>query len=228
MTAAAASTCCALAGRPCSRRRIASRTVWGKSEAFAASVTSAQPPSPRAIAFFSNHLGQRLAARIDPSDGIQEALFEAERGLPDYIRDRPVPFFVCLRTIARDRLVWWTRRHTAKKRDAFRDLALGFRASDAAAQTLVDRLVDSGTIPSGCAIREEERARALALLGRLGAADRRVLEPRYLDGLSIAEIASTLGIGLGTAQMRHVCANGSTAVGNPARVVAQRRSGFPA
>ena len=74
-------------------------------------------------------LDQRLAARIDPSDVVQEVLLEADRTLPEYIRDRPVPFFVWLRDIARDRLVWLTRRHTAKKRDALRDRPVGVDCS---------------------------------------------------------------------------------------------------
>ena len=148
-------------------------------------------------------LDQRLAARMDPSDVVQEVMLDAERGLPEYIRDRPVPFYVWLRDIARDRLVWFTRRHTAKKRDAFRDRRFKATPSGASAQTLVDRLVDTGTSPSGLAIREEEKARVLTLLGRLEAADRRVLELRYLAGLPIAAIASVLAISLGAAQMRH-------------------------
>ena len=149
-------------------------------------------------------LENRLAARIDPSDIVQDALLEAERELPKYIRERPVPFFVWLRAIAHDRLVWWTRWHTAKKRDVFREQALKVSPSNARAQTHVDGLVDSGTSPSGRAIRAEERERILELLCRMGPADRRVLELRYLDGLSIAGIASVLEIGLGAAQMRHL------------------------
>lgn len=149
-------------------------------------------------------LDQRLAARIDPSDVVQEAFLEAEQRLPNYIRERPVPFFVWLRDIARDRLVWWTRRHTTKKRDAFRDRPLEMRQSGAWAQTHLDVVFDSGTSPSGRAISEEERARVRAVMGRLGAADRQVLELRYRDGLSIAAIASELEIGLSAAQMRHL------------------------
>ena len=148
-------------------------------------------------------LDPRLAARIDPSDVVQEVLLDAQCRLPEYIRDRPVPFFVWLRDIARDRLVWFTRRHTAKKRDAYRERLLSGTPSGASAQTLVDRLVDTGTSPSGLVIREEEKAIVLALLGRLQAADRRVLELRYLDGLPIATIASVLEISLSAAQMRH-------------------------
>jgi RNA polymerase sigma-70 factor (ECF subfamily) len=149
-------------------------------------------------------LNQKLAARIDPSDVVQEALFEAQGRLPEYIRQRPVPFFVWLREIARDRLVGWVRRHTAQKRNAFRDLSMSGSSSGAGGQTLVDSLVDSGTSPSSRAIRAEERALTLGLLNQLAPADRRVLELRYVDGLPIAAIASALGIGVGAAQMRHL------------------------
>jgi RNA polymerase sigma-70 factor (ECF subfamily) len=35
----------------------------------------------------------RLAARVDPSDVVQEALAEATQKLPDYLRHRPLPFY---------------------------------------------------------------------------------------------------------------------------------------
>jgi RNA polymerase sigma-70 factor (ECF subfamily) len=149
-------------------------------------------------------LNSRLTARIDPSDVVQEALVEAERRLPAYLQVRPVPYLVWLRTIARERLAWWTRQHTTRKRDAFREVPLGVIAPGAMDHGGVDHLVDSGTSPSGRAIREEDRARALALLGRLEESDRRVLELRHLHGLTIAAIASALEIGVGAAQMRYL------------------------
>ena len=39
------------------------------------------------------HLDRRLAARVDPSDVVQEALIEAAQGLDDYLRQRPLPFY---------------------------------------------------------------------------------------------------------------------------------------
>ncbi len=38
-------------------------------------------------------LDDRLAARVDASDVVQEALADAARKLADYARDRPLPFY---------------------------------------------------------------------------------------------------------------------------------------
>jgi RNA polymerase sigma-70 factor (ECF subfamily) len=35
---------------------------------------------------------RRLAARIDPSDVVQESRLDAVQRLPDYLRERPLPF----------------------------------------------------------------------------------------------------------------------------------------
>src|SRR5947209_19815970 len=56
-------------------------------------------------------LDPRLAARVDPSDLVQETLAVAHRRLDDYLRDRPLPFYPWLRQIAADRLADAHRRH---------------------------------------------------------------------------------------------------------------------
>src|SRR5207249_1256497 len=56
-------------------------------------------------------LDRRLAARLDPSDVVQEALAEADRRLSEYLRRRPVPFYPWLRGLAWDRLIELHRRH---------------------------------------------------------------------------------------------------------------------
>src|SRR5437763_1411592 len=65
-------------------------------------------------------LDRRLAARVDPSDVVQEALADAGRKLDGYLRDRPLPFYPWLRQLAWERLVKLHRRHTAGKRDVAR------------------------------------------------------------------------------------------------------------
>src|SRR3954462_4378591 len=56
-------------------------------------------------------LDRRLAARVDPSDVVQETLAEAARRLDAYLRDRPLPFSPWLRRLAADRLAVIHRRH---------------------------------------------------------------------------------------------------------------------
>src|SRR6516162_5862921 len=57
------------------------------------------------------HLDRRLAARIDPSDVVQETLMDAARDLPDYLRERPLPFYPWLRQLAGERLAKFHERH---------------------------------------------------------------------------------------------------------------------
>src|SRR5437588_8507035 len=56
-------------------------------------------------------LDRRLAARVDPSDVVQESMAEAAARLDQYVRDRPLPFYPWLRRIASDRLADASRRH---------------------------------------------------------------------------------------------------------------------
>src|SRR4051812_8316766 len=53
----------------------------------------------------------RLAARVDPSDIVQDALAEAHRTMDDYLRRRPLPFYPWLRRLAWERLVQLHRQH---------------------------------------------------------------------------------------------------------------------
>src|SRR5947209_16742492 len=61
-------------------------------------------------------LDRRLAARIDPSDVVQEALVDADQELSDYLAQRSMPFYAWLRRFAWDRLVDHHRRHVLAPR----------------------------------------------------------------------------------------------------------------
>src|SRR5947209_7003628 len=88
------------------------------------------------------HLDRRLAARIDPSDVVQEALLDAARKLPDYLDRRPLPFYPWLRRLAWEHLVKLHQRHlAARKRSATREEHPAPGLADESALELAQRLV---------------------------------------------------------------------------------------
>jgi RNA polymerase sigma-70 factor (ECF subfamily) len=152
----------------------------------------------------SLRLDRRARARIDPSDVVQETLLEADRRLADYLRDRPLPFYPWLRRLAWERLVKLHRRHVhADKRSVGREEHLQLGLSSRSAASLAQRLIAPGASPSQRAIRAELRQRVRDTLEQLNETDREVLVMRYLEQLSVAEIAATLGISEAAVKMRH-------------------------
>ena len=154
-------------------------------------------------------LDRRLAARFDPSDVVQEALLDADQRLSDYLEQRPLPFYPWLRRLAWEHLLKLKQRHlAARKRSANREERQGFGLPDASALELAQRLVSQGTSPSNGLLRDEVRGRVQAALTRLPEGDREVLVLRYLEKLSMGEVAAVLEITEGAVKMRHTRALG--------------------
>ena len=153
----------------------------------------------------ATRLDRRVAARLDPSDVVQETLGEASEKLPRFLRDRPVPFYSWLRRLALHRLNWTHRFHLgSRKRSAARDVGLDTRPAADSSAAAFDRLADTGTRPSQDAVRDEECERVRTVLARLEGPDRTILELRYVEQLSLAEIGDRLGIGPSAVKMRHL------------------------
>lgn len=141
-------------------------------------------------------MDRRLAARVDPSDIVQEALVEAVQKLDDYARDRPLPFYPWLRQFAWERLVKAHRRHIhAQRRGVGREETGDMPLPDESALDLAERLVASGTSPSQQLTRQEQRERLREALTKLAPHDREVLVMRHLEQMETREIAAVLGIG---------------------------------
>jgi RNA polymerase sigma-70 factor (ECF subfamily) len=148
-------------------------------------------------------LDRRLAARVDPSDVVQESLAEAAARLSDYVRTRPLPFYPWLRRIAADRLADAGRRHLrAGRRAVGREEPAGLPDESVAA--LADRLLAPHSSPSAHLQRRERQARVRAALTALPLRDREVLVLRYLEDLSTADTAAVLGVGESAVKMRLV------------------------
>jgi RNA polymerase sigma-70 factor (ECF subfamily) len=148
-------------------------------------------------------MDDRLGARVDPSDVVQEALAIAAQRLPEYLRESSLAFYPWLRQIAWSRLVDLHRRHVvASKRSVSREQPMGL--SDSSTMQLANWLATSGTGPLKRLVREELRDRVRSAMAQLAAEDREVLLLRHLEDLSYAECAVILGAGEAAAMQRHV------------------------
>jgi RNA polymerase sigma-70 factor (ECF subfamily) len=136
----------------------------------------------------------RLAARVDPSDVVQETLTEAAAQLDHYLRQRPLPFYRWLRQLAQRRLIELHRRHVrAQRRTVTReDAVIGL--PEESALVLVERLFGRQCSPSAVLHRKERRDRVHEALAALPKPDREVLVLRILEGLPTRRTAAVIGI----------------------------------
>jgi RNA polymerase sigma-70 factor (ECF subfamily) len=151
------------------------------------------------------HMDRRLAARLDPSDVVQEVFADACRKLDDYLERRPLPFYPWLRQLAWERLVKLHQRHIrAQKRSITREQPWDRALSDDSALALAGAVPTAGTSPSAPLLREELRRRVRDALARLPARHREVLVLRYLEQLPMRDVAAVLGASEGAVKVRHL------------------------
>lgn len=150
-------------------------------------------------------LDPRLAARIDPSDVVQDSLLKASNRLSDYLQTRPMPFYPWLRQIAWEQLLDLNTHHIrTEKRSVEREAAERMALSDRSLGRLVDHLAASGMEPHRQIVRREVRQRVRDALDSLNPADREVLVMRFLEQLNTREIAAVLNVSEGAVRMRQL------------------------
>jgi RNA polymerase sigma-70 factor (ECF subfamily) len=150
--------------------------------------------------FVELRLDQRLRARFDPADVVQEAQLEAVRRLPRYLEQPRLPFRLWLRQLAHDRLLNLHRDHAGTaRRSVDREVAL----PEGSAAQFASQLLAAGSSPSHHLTRQELAQRVRQAMARLAEADREVLLLRHFEGLSNPEVAALLGLSPGAVSKRY-------------------------
>jgi RNA polymerase sigma-70 factor (ECF subfamily) len=147
-------------------------------------------------------LDPRLAARLDPSDVVQEALTEATQRFADYQRNPTMGPYLWLRFLTLQRLNILYRRHlVTHKRAASREVVLPeFEVSSV---VMAQWLIDHGSSPSESAAKREQHTRLRGALETMSQQDREILTLRHFEQLTSDESAQVLGITLAAASRRY-------------------------
>jgi RNA polymerase sigma-70 factor, ECF subfamily len=151
-------------------------------------------------------LDQRVAARVDPSDVIQEAFTDIVQRLPQYLSDPQLPLFLWLRLMVGDRVLKIHRQHLGTQmRDAALDVSL-YRGAlpKANSAAIAAQLLGRHTSPTQAALRAERLLRVQDALNSLDALDREIIALRNFEELSRQEAAQSLGIEEPAAAKRYI------------------------
>ena len=126
---------------------------------------------------------RRTGQRELTADLVQQTFLKAMLGLPRY-EPRGLPFRAWLYRIALNEV----RMYWRKRKEVVMDISF------AEIKGLSSEI--------GLAVDEDDMARLAGALGRLDEAKARLIELRYMDGLSFSEVGQILGIGEDAAKMR--------------------------
>ncbi len=130
-------------------------------------------------------------ARYEPEDIIQEVYALAWLHLATADFDNKAAFFGWLKTIAKNKMIDMRQNLLAQKHDVKRNISAVGRASSSYVD-LVPKLVADSSTPSTKAARHEAVAILVAQMWRLPQDYRQVIQWRFVQGLSVAEVAQRL------------------------------------
>ena len=143
-------------------------------------------------------MAQKLKARVDPSDVVQETQIEVARRIDDYLRRRPMSFRVWLRKTANEQMMMMYRRHIgAERRSVEREVSL----PDHSSVVLARQLIKGG--PSQELQRRELAAQVRQAVDSLPEADREILLMRNFEELTNQEAAEVLELDGAAASKRY-------------------------
>ncbi len=151
-------------------------------------------------------MDDRLRARFDASDVVQEALITIHKRLPDYLNDAGrISFYPWIRKITWEHLLKLNEFHLQTlKRSVNREAKQQAAINDESVLVLVNRLASNVSSPSAGMLRAELRERIQSALAALKSRDREILELIYLEQLSPQEVSDVLSLSRQAMSMRHL------------------------
>jgi RNA polymerase sigma-70 factor (ECF subfamily) len=149
----------------------------------------------------NGRLDNRLRARLDASDVVQDALRDATRRLGGYLASEPVPFGLWLRQIATDHLnKAWRYHYNTNRRTVSNEVPLPERSS----LQLAMQLISNCSTPSQQLSRKETAERLRQAMALLSEVDQAVLQMRNFENQSYDEIGLLLGLSADAARKQYV------------------------
>jgi RNA polymerase sigma-70 factor (ECF subfamily) len=133
-------------------------------------------------------LSQRLQAKLDASDIVQQAMLEAHQCRAQFRGQSEAEWLAWLRAILAHTLAAAGRRFSTEARDSRREQSLEAELEQSSSR-LECLLVADQTSPSERAARCEELVRLTQAMAQLPEDQHRVVELHHLKGLPVAEVA---------------------------------------
>ena len=133
-----------------------------------------------------------LRGRVDSSDVVQQTLLEAQRHADQFRGTTSGEQAAWLRQILARQLANLARHHQCDRRDVRRECSLE-QAVEQSSDRLEAWLVAEQSSPSERAQRNEQLFALASALASLPEAQREAVEMRYLQDLSLNEIATRMG-----------------------------------
>ena len=136
-------------------------------------------------------MGTVIKAKANPDDILQEAYLDVIRQIGRFKNRGPGSFLSWVYGIVDHKLVDARRAARCKARDIDREVAVGAATADSY-WDLLDNLCTNSSTPSRVVRRQEALDALLVGLSDLSERHHQVIELRFLEGLSVAEVASRL------------------------------------
>lgn len=161
---------------------------------------------PRLRRMVALRMDQRLKARVDPSDVLQEAYIDASNKLADYLANPVLPFYLWLRMVTGGRLGKVHRFHLeARMRDVEVEVPLnGPACPGVSSHSLAEMILARDDPPEGSLDREERGQQVRAALEWLTPGDREVISLRHFEKMGLDEVATVLNVTKAAAGKRYL------------------------